>query len=132
MEFSTEAIKRASESLQTEVVEYLQAHPEMNMAVLEQELREGIQELGAKMLSEAIMSLEERYPAEELACGCGEKASYVRKRPAKVISVFGRIEYQRNYYLCSGCGQGQFPLDQRLHLKAGEVSPGLASLLALA
>jgi hypothetical protein len=132
MEFSIKAIKQASENLQAEVVGYLQAHPDTNMADLEQELREGIQGLGAQILSDAIMSLEERYPVDEMACGCGEKASYIRKRVAKVISVFGRIEYQRNYYLCSGCHQGQFPLDRRLNLKAGEVSPGLASLLALA
>jgi hypothetical protein len=102
------------------------------MAELEQELREGIQGLGAKILSEAIMSLEGRYPVEEVACGCGKKARYVRKRAGKVISIFGKIEYQRNYYLCPGCHQGQFPLDRQLNLKAGEVSPGLASLLALA
>ena len=132
MEFSTKVKKQVSEIMQGEIEGYLQEHPKTNMAELEQELREGIQGLGAKILSEAIMSQEEQYPVNELPCGCGEKASYVRKRRAKVISIFGKIEYQRHYYLCSGCHQGQYPLDRRLNLTAGEVSPGLASLLALA
>lgn len=132
MKFSMEAMKEASEILRAEIATHQEAHPEMNIAELEQEVREGIQGLGAELLSQVITGLEAKYPALEMPCECGKTAKYVRRRPAKFISVFGRISYERNYYLCSGCHQGQYPLDRRLNLRPGEVSAGLASLLALA
>ena len=53
-------------------------------------------------------------------------------REAVLLSVFGRINYKRRYYTCSSCKKGLYPLDKRLHLAAGEVTAGLAELLALA
>lgn len=48
------------------------------------------------------------------------------------MTVFGWVEYRRAYYLCTHCHQGQYPLDQRFGLQPGQVSAGLAPLLALA
>jgi hypothetical protein len=67
-----------------------------------------------------------------VVCACGERAGRLAKREAKAISVFGKIRYERAYDLCRACGQGQCPLDQRLGIEPGQVTPGLAKLLALA
>jgi hypothetical protein len=67
-----------------------------------------------------------------VACVCGERASRLSKREAKAISVFGKICYERQYYFCRACGRGQCPLDQCLGIEPGQVTPGLAKLIALA
>lgn len=48
-----------------------------------------------------------------------------------VLSVFGRVRYQRAYYSGCGCGKGCAPVDERLRLQPGSVTLGLADLLAL-
>ena len=58
--------------------------------------------------------------------------TYQRKREASIVSVFGRVSYQRGYYAGCTCGQGQAPLDVALGLTPGGMSAGLAELLALA
>lgn len=55
-----------------------------------------------------------------------------RKRAAKLESLFGWVEYERSYYASCGSGKGQAPLDQEYGLEPGEMTPGLARLLALA
>ncbi len=60
------------------------------------------------------------------------KQQYLFRREAVILSVFGRVSYKRRYDVCSDCGIGQCPQDKRLHLAAGEVTSGLAELLALA
>lgn len=49
-----------------------------------------------------------------------------------VLSVFGRVEYQRAYYAGCPCGQGKAPLDEQYGIEPGQVSAGLANLLSLA
>jgi hypothetical protein len=65
-------------------------------------------------------------------CACGGEQKYQFRREAVILSVFGRVSYQRRYYTCSSCETGQSPLDQRLGISAGEVTAGLAEWLALA
>ena len=69
---------------------------------------------------------------KEIECECQGKQRYLFRRKAVILSVFGRVSYKRRYHVCNGCGRGQSPLDKRLHIAAGEVTAGLAELLALA
>ena len=48
-----------------------------------------------------------------------------------VLTVVGRVEISRPYYLCSHCYQGQFPADGELEVKGEEVSPGVRRMLAV-
>jgi hypothetical protein len=48
-----------------------------------------------------------------------------------VISLFGRVAYQRSYYAGCACGKGKAPLDERLGLQPNQVTSGLASLLGM-
>lgn len=63
---------------------------------------------------------------------CGGELHYQRMRAAKVISVFGRVTYERAYYAGCRCQQGKAPLDEQFGLEPGAVTAGLAALLALA
>jgi hypothetical protein len=53
-------------------------------------------------------------------------------RSATVISVFGKVTYERAYYAGCSCKKGKAPLDEQFGLEPGAVTAGLAALLALA
>jgi hypothetical protein len=53
-------------------------------------------------------------------------------RTATIISVFGRVHYERAYYAGCQCQQGLAPLDRQYGLEPGAVTAGLSALLALA
>jgi hypothetical protein len=134
MKFSTKVIEKMAEIMSEEMVGYSDELAENGgVMAIEEEMRQVLQEVGAKGLGQVLSKQDEQKERQrELACECGEQAAYQRKREAVVVSVFGRVQYCRGYYLCAHCHQGQVPLDRELHLSAGEVTAGLGSLLALA
>lgn len=100
------------------------------IAEVETQLREILRQIGAMALGQ-YLSAQSAEAAPSIGCPCGGEKTYQRQRPAKLISVFGQITYQRSYYAGCTCGKGQAPLDQKLGLKPGGISAGLAELLAL-
>jgi hypothetical protein len=48
-----------------------------------------------------------------------------------LYTLLGTITYQRAYYLCLRCHTGQYPLDDKLGLRPGELSAELESLTAM-
>jgi hypothetical protein len=129
MEFSTEIIEKMAEMLAGEMMRVTTA--EDSLMQVEDGMREAMRQVGNSAFGK-YLSGQEREPVACVSCECGEHASRLAKREAKAISVFGKIRYERMYYLCRGCGQGQCPLDRRLKIEPGQVTPGLAKLLALA
>ena len=47
------------------------------------------------------------------------------RSPRHLQGLVGDYTLHRAYYQCAGCGQGHAPLDARLGLGAGTLSPGL-------
>jgi len=131
MDFSTELVREVVALLKGEIRSWIASHPEARAMELESELREGMKQVGAACLEEALETQNARYPQAEVACACGEQAQYLFQREAKTLSVFGWVSYRRAYYLCPHCHQGQYPLDRRWGLRPGQVSAALGSLLAL-
>jgi len=129
MEFSTEVVGKMAELMVGEMVRWIGADAPLMIA--EEGIRELLRQVGNQALGEYVTQAENE-PAAKVACSCGAQASKLAKREAKAISVFGKIRYKREYYLCGVCGQGQCPLDQRLGIAPGQVTPGLAKLVALA
>ncbi len=134
MKFSIKMIDQMAEILSAEMSGYTEAlAAQGGVMAIEEEMREVLRQVGAKGLGQVLSQHDQAKEREHaLGCQCGKQAAYQRKRKAAVISVFGRVQYCRSYYLCQQCHQGQAPLDQELHLSAGEVTAGLGSLLALA
>jgi hypothetical protein len=132
MEFSTELIAAVATLCKQAMVEIVAQHPESKIADLEQGLRQLLKQAGNQSLGQGLSALEVPYPESQVDCSCGQRADYQFRRTAKTRTVFDWVEYRRAYYLCSYCHQGQYPLDQRLGLEPGQVSAGLAPLLALA
>lgn len=109
----------------------MESHPEATELDLETELRKGMQQVGAACLQATLERENPPYPQPEVACACGGRARYQFRREAKSLTVFGWVSYRRPYYLCPDCHHGQAPLDRRWGLRPGQVSAGLAHLLAL-
>ena len=130
MKCSTEAIQKMAEIL---VAELEQAGVEgEGIRGIEMELRTMLVEVGAQALGRYLEKQDETEREEAVECGCGEAMTYRCKREATIVSVFGRVKYRRGYHSCTICHIGQAPLDERLGIEAGQVSAGLAELLALA
>jgi hypothetical protein len=100
---------------------------------IETGLRQLQRAVGAEALGQALERRDQRQVSEKTRpCACGGALEYQFRRQAVILSVFGRVGYRRRYYTCPSCGQGQAPLDEQCGIAAGEVTAGLAELLALA
>lgn len=130
MKFSTEAVEKMAEIMV----------PEMNklgaegqgIREVETRMREFLREVGVQALGNYLEQQDEQLREQEVICACGEVMTYQCKRLATIVSVFGRVCYRRGYYLCEPCHARQSPLDRRIGIEAGQVTAGLAELLALA
>src|SRR4029434_1532659 len=66
-----------------------------------------------------------------LPCSCGHAAEYRELRSKPVVTVMGRVQVSRPYYLCPHCHTGQFPTDVHLDVANTEFSPGVRRMQAL-
>ena len=130
MQFSTEAVKKMAEIVVEEMSKI--GGEGQGIRAVETKMREFLREVGAQALGTYLEAQDEQMRAQAVICACGEAMSYVCRRPAKIVSVFGRVSYRRRYYQCEQCHARQLPLDGRLGIEAGQVTAGLAELLALA
>lgn len=107
------------------------ASEEPSLAAMEQQVLHTVKELGNTLLDALVVLRAPRYPAQRVACPCGQQADYRRVRAAQVDSLVGCLHIKRAYYLCAHCHHGYAPLDQQLGFCAGGQSAGLNELLAL-
>lgn len=129
MEFSTEMVEKMAEVMADEIARMI--GPDASIMTIENGMREFLVQVGNRALGKYVSRVEAE-PEAQVVCSCGASAQRLVKREAKALSVFGKINYERQYYLCPACGRGQCPLDRRLGIEPGQVTPGLAKLLALA
>jgi hypothetical protein len=131
MEFTTEELAPIAEQMARLNIKKVGKGKNRQIMVLEEGLRQGMKELGGMVLGR-ILSQADRELARELPCQCGGTLHYQRRREAKIESLFGWTPYERSYYAECKCGKGKSPLDEEFGLEPGEITPGLAKLLALA
>lgn len=103
----------------------------LDLAWIETGLRDTLRQIGAEALSQWLGAAQ-LTPEAERPCACGGILHYQRFRSATVLSVFGRVSYERAYYAGCTCGHGCAPLDDQYGLHPGHVSAGLSELLTLA
>jgi len=135
MNNTTEVIQTIAQQVVAVVQAALSQRPEaeasMNLAWIETGLRDTLRQIGAEALSQWLRTAQHS-PEAERACACGGTLRYQRFRPATILSVFGRVTYERAYYAGGACGHGAAPLDEQYGLQPGQVSAGLSELLMLA
>lgn len=131
MDYTTEMITAMAGQVVAVMKETLETGgAKQGISEIETQMREILRQVGAAALGQYLSGLSTP-EAPKIACGCGGELVYQRERGASLISVFGRVRYRRSYYAGCTCGKGQAPLDQKLGLKPGGASAGLAELLAL-
>lgn len=128
-ELVKEGVAQIAALLSDMVVEAVQEAESTGLGEIEQGMRQILQEVGRQALGQVLAKSD--HIEADIRCACHHKASYRCRREGMVITVFGRVYYQRSYYLCDHCRRGEKPLDTRLQIKPGEISPGLKPLLAL-
>lgn len=104
---------------------------ECTLEAMEQEALRSAKELGNALLSGLCGLCAPRYPAPEVACGCGEQARYQRMREVQTKTILDTIKVRRAYYVCMACHRGVAPLDEQLGLCPGGLSAGLEEMVAL-
>jgi hypothetical protein len=131
MKFSTETIKKMAEIMVDEMEQV--GMLEEQIREIESGMRELLRAVGAEALSQALEDTDDKLFSEQgRPCECGGSLKYHSRRKAVIVSVFGRVRYLRRYTICEKCGHGKSPLDRQVGIAAGEVTAGLAELLALA
>ena len=136
MKYSTETMQKIAQQLaemiKTAVIEQIETEQtQPTIAQIEQGMRESLRQIGQESLGMVLSGLQ-KTPEREIECQCGGKLCYQRKREATVISVFGKVSYERAYYAKCKCKKGKAPLDEAYGLVPGAVTSGLAALLAQA
>ena len=91
--------------------------------------RAALHRAGAAVL-EALLAAEGEGP-RQVPCGCGQSAHYHGQRPKQLLTVLGRVETERPYYVCPTCHRGQTPRDQELDVEGTEYSPGVRRMMAV-
>jgi hypothetical protein len=51
-------------------------------------------------------------------------------RPKQLLTVLGRLEIERAYYVCPHCHRGQSPRDRELDVEGTQCSPGVRRMMA--
>jgi len=102
-----------------------------SLSEMERSIREMLLKLGQFLLGAWLATQETSYLPDSLCCACGGQARYEFKREGVLYTLLGTITYQRAYYLCPTCHTGQYPLDDKLGLRPGELSAELESLTAM-
>jgi len=134
--YNTEQVKQIAETMAAMFKSAVHEQKESSgrnptIAEIEAGMRQALQEIGVQALGMLLSSLQST-PLVSIPCACGGSLQYQRMRPATLVSVFGRVRYERAYYAGCSCHEGKAPLDEQYGLEPGAVTAGLAGLLSLA
>jgi hypothetical protein len=98
-------------------------------------IEQGLQELSRRVLGRVVEAVVATIAAgqsgERPACGtCQQGMRAVDPaRPRALRGLVGEYRVRRAYFACDRCGHGVAPLDERLGLGPGALSPGLARVV---
>jgi len=84
---------------------------------------------GAEILSRLLSQPSEE--SGQIRCACGQAAQYHDTRPKELLTVLGPVKFQRGYYVCPTCRQGQSPRDRELDVEGVSCSPGVRRMMAV-
>lgn len=129
MDYITRLCERLFPAIEKDVQEEIEGGPPQDITEMEQRARQLAQRIAVSCLQAWLEEMEGPYVASEVSCPCGGKAHYVRRRPGVLLTIVGRVHFQRAYYLCPVCHRGQYPLDERLGYEGGCLTPQLTSLV---
>jgi hypothetical protein len=101
----------------------------VDLDAMEMLVRSAMHQAGATALTELL-----RFAVPDqrtIPCPCGQQARYRELRSKTVLTVVGKVEVSRPWYLCGHCHCGQFPADAELDIVETEFSPGVRRMQAV-
>jgi len=101
-----------------------------DLEAIEMSLRSALHRTGAAALTKLLQFAPPAIDQRTLPCPCGHQAHYRELRSKPVLTVVGKVELSRPYYLCPHCHTGQFPADVELDIENTEFSPGARRIQA--
>jgi hypothetical protein len=103
----------------------------LDLEAIEMAVRSAMHQAGAAVLTELLQFAAPEEEQRSIPCSCGHQARYRELRSKPVLTVVGKAEVSRPYYLCRHCHTGQFPADVELEIENTEFSPGVRRMQAL-
>jgi hypothetical protein len=94
-------------------------------------VRSAMHQAGAKALTKLLEFAVPAPGQRTVPCSCGHQAQYRELRSKPVLTVVGKVEVSRPYYLCGHCHAGHCPADVELDIQATEFSPGVRRMQAV-
>lgn len=92
-------------------------------------VRGSMHRAGAQILSRL---LSQPYgESSHTPCACGHVAHYHDRRPKQLLTALGPVGFQRGYYVCPHCHQGQSPRDRELDVEGVACSPGVRRMMSV-
>jgi hypothetical protein len=103
----------------------------LDLEATEMVVRSAMHQAGASVLAKLLCFAAPDADQRAIPCSCGRKAHYRELRSKPVLTVVGKVDISRPYYLCSHCHTGQFPADVELDVENTEFSPGVRRMEAM-
>ena len=132
MKCSTKTMKTIQELMAAEYREQVLEQEGVWIDEMEHSMREELVALGKTVLGEVMSSYDEKKNSRKEKCACGGLTKRQLRRPATMISVFGRVTYIRGYYHCEYCGKREYRLDRSQSIQAGQATREMARLMSMA
>jgi hypothetical protein len=101
------------------------------LEAIEMAVRSAMHQAGATALTRLLQFAAPAADQRTLPCSCAHQACYRELRSKPVLTVVGKVEVSRPYYLCPHCHTGQFPADVELDIENTEFSPGVRRMQAV-
>ena len=102
----------------------------LDLEAIEMAVRSAMHHAGAAALTELLQFAVPATEQRTIPCACGHQAHYRELRSKPILTVVGKAEVLRPYYLCPHCHAGQFPADVELDIENTEFSPGVRRMQA--
>jgi hypothetical protein len=103
----------------------------LDLEATEMVVRSAMHQAGASVLAKLLCFAAPDADQRAIPCSCGRKAHYRELRSKPILTVVGKVDISRPYYLCSHCHTGQFPADVELDVENTEFSPGVRRMEAM-
>ena len=94
-------------------------------------VRSAMHRAGAAALTELLRFPVPAADQRSIVCSCGQQAQYRELRSKALLTVVGKVNVSRPYYLCPHCHSGRFPVDIELDVENTEMSPGVRRMMAV-
>jgi hypothetical protein len=101
----------------------------LDLEAVEGATRAAVHRAGAAVLAHLLDEQKPFPPA--LPCECGHHASFHAIRSRQLLTAVGPVTFDRAYYYCPRCHQGQVPRDRELDIVDTEYSPAVRRMMAV-